>query len=158
MKSLSQDVARRCPQRKACDDASSIAQQRIVTILNEWSTTGSYAGKPAHPGPDHSLCRKRSSCRRPFVYGVCNCAHGETLPRHHGRGLPSRKNPPVGPLSGSVAAHTIPAAPSLTERGAPAPPISVATQPGHTAFTKIRVFRSSPASERVKAFSAAFVT
>jgi hypothetical protein len=77
---------------------------------------------------------------------------------YHGSGLPSRKNPSVGPLSGRVAAHKIPAAPSRTERGAPAPPISVATQPGHTEFTRIREPRSSPASVRVKAFSAALVT
>ena len=77
---------------------------------------------------------------------------------HHASGLPSRKNPPVGPLCGSVAAQTIPAAPSLAVRGAPAPPIAVATQPGHTAFTRIRAPLSSAASVRVKAFRAAFVT
>ena len=51
----------------------------------------------------------------------------------------------------------MPAAPSSTGRP-PAPPTSVATQPGHTAFTKIRVSRSSPARVRVRAFRAAFVT
>jgi Transposase, Mutator family len=53
---------------------------------------------------------------------------------HHGIGRPSRKNPPVGPPSGKVAAQTIPAAPSSTGRP-PRPPMSVATHPGHTAFT-----------------------
>src|SRR6185312_3534885 len=92
---------------------------------------------------------------------------GERVPRsrsnadsggYHCSGFPSRKKPPVGPLSGRVAAQTIPAAPSLMDRGAPAPPISVATQPGHTAFTRIRAPRSSPASVRVKALRPAFVT
>src|SRR5438876_6657464 len=43
---------------------------------------------------------------------------------HHGNGRPSRKNPPVGPSSASVAAHTTLAAPSATGRppGRPAPP------------------------------------
>lgn len=31
--------------------------------------------------------------------------------RYHGIGCPSRKNPPVGPPSGKVAAQTMPAAP-----------------------------------------------
>src|SRR5512146_125908 len=77
---------------------------------------------------------------------------------YHGNGLPSRKNPPVGPLSGSVAAQIMLAAPSATLRGAPAPPISVATQPGQTEFTRMRALRSSAARVRVIAFSAAFVT
>src|SRR5689334_17768175 len=76
---------------------------------------------------------------------------------HHASGLPSRKNPPVGPSSGRVAAHTIPIAPSSTGRP-PAPPISVATHPGQTEFTKMLLSRSSPASVLVSAFSPAFVT
>jgi hypothetical protein len=35
---------------------------------------------------------------------------------HHGTALPSQKNPPPGPSSGSVAAQTIPFAPSCTGR------------------------------------------
>jgi hypothetical protein len=35
---------------------------------------------------------------------------------YQGTGLQSKKNPSVGPLSGSVAAHTIPFAPSSTGR------------------------------------------
>ena len=73
---------------------------------------------------------------------------------HQGSGRPSRKKPPVGPLSGRVAAHTRPAAPAETGRP-PAPPMSVATQPGQTAFTRKRSARSSAASIRVRAFSAA---
>ncbi|HVO62904.1 MAG TPA: hypothetical protein VMT53_18385, partial [Terriglobales bacterium] len=46
-----------------------------------------------------------------------------------GSGLPLRKKPPVGPLSGSVAAHNMLAAPSAAEAGAADPPMSVATQP-----------------------------
>ena len=56
--------------------------------------------------------------------------HCQTRGIHHGNGLPSRKKPPLGPLSGRVAARRIAVAPSLTERGAPAPPISAATQHG----------------------------
>src|SRR5580700_1136076 len=51
--------------------------------------------------------------------------------RYQGRGRPSRKKPPVGPESGSSAAHTTLAAPSATGRP-PAPPMSVATHPGQT--------------------------
>src|SRR5215831_8293559 len=46
----------------------------------------------------------------------------------------SRKKPPVGPLSGSVASHTVVSAPSSTDRGADRPPISVLTHPGSTTF------------------------
>src|SRR5215475_7810047 len=46
----------------------------------------------------------------------------------------SRKNPPVGPLSGSVASQTVVSAPSSTDRGADRPPISVRTHPGSTTF------------------------
>jgi hypothetical protein len=35
---------------------------------------------------------------------------------YHGMALLSQKNPPLGPLSGSVAAQTIPFAPSSTGR------------------------------------------
>src|SRR4051794_30814688 len=56
------------------------------------------------------------------------------LKAHHGMGARSRKKPPVGPSSGRVAAHVIVSAPSSTERGAPAPPMSVRTQPGQTEF------------------------
>ena len=70
-------------------------------------------------------------------------------------GRPSRKKPPVGPSSGSVAAHTMPAAPSGTGRP-PAPPMSVATQPGQIALTRIRSPRNSAARMRVSALSAAF--
>jgi hypothetical protein len=42
----------------------------------------------------------------------------------------------VGPSSGSVAAHTTLAAPSSTGRP-PGPPMSVAVQPGDTAFTRM---------------------
>src|SRR5436190_435401 len=66
--------------------------------------------------------------------------------------------PPVGPVSGSVAAHTTLAAPSSTERGASGPPISVATQPGQTELTRIPEERSSSASRRVSAFKATFET
>src|SRR5438445_687794 len=76
-------------------------------------------------------------------------------PSHQPRGRPSRKNPPVGPSSGSIAAHTTLAAPSATGRP-PLPPMSVATQPGHTAFTSILWVRSSAASMRVSALRAAF--
>ena len=51
----------------------------------------------------------------------------------------------------------MPAAPSATGRP-PAPPISVATQPGQTAFTRIPVPESSAARIRVSALSATFET
>ena len=75
--------------------------------------------------------------------------------------MPSKKNPPVGPLSGNVAAHTIPFAPSSTGRPPPPPlpPISVATYPGSTELTKMPVsVVSSAARIRVNAFRAALET
>src|SRR5437762_2625765 len=57
---------------------------------------------------------------------------------------------------GQVAYHRrLLAAPSATGRP-PLPPMSVATQPGHTAFTRIRSLRNSAASIRVSALRAAF--
>lgn len=53
-------------------------------------------------------------------------------------GRPSRKKPPEGPSGPSVAAQTIPAAPSATLRGALEPPMSVRTQPGQTLLTRTR--------------------
>src|SRR5262245_13975539 len=46
--------------------------------------------------------------------------------------------------------------PSLTERGAPLPPIRVRTHPGHTAFTSTPRGASSSAASRVQAFRATF--
>ena len=69
----------------------------------------------------------------------------------------ARKKPLVGPSSGSVAAHTMPAAPSATGRP-PLPPMSVATQPGQTALTRMASRRSSAAKTRVSALSAALET
>src|SRR5580693_10722610 len=76
---------------------------------------------------------------------------------YQGSGLPSRKKPPVGPESGRVAAQTTLAAPSATGRP-PGPPMSVATQPGQTALTRIPAGRSPAASVRVSAFSPALDT
>ena len=69
--------------------------------------------------------------------------------------MPSKKNPPVGPLSGNVAAHTIPFAPSSTGRPRPLPPMFVDTHPGSTELTKVPVPESSAARIRVNAFRAA---
>ncbi len=55
--------------------------------------------------------------------------------------------------SGGAPQHTL-APPSATGRP-PLPPMSVATQPGHTLFTSTPVPDSSAASWRVNAFSAA---
>ena len=78
-----------------------------------------------------------------------------TVPWNVPSGSPQTQKPPVGPPSGNVAAHTMPAAPSVTGRP-PAPPMSVATQPGHTELTRMPSARSSSANTRVNAFNAAF--
>src|SRR6185295_4402147 len=75
---------------------------------------------------------------------------------YHSIGRRSRKNPPVGPSSGSVAAHTIVSAPCSTERGADGPPISVRTQPGSTALASTPRPRYVSASSFVNALSAVF--
>ena len=54
---------------------------------------------------------QRARRRRPGRVGPARAAH-------HGSGRPSRKKPPVGPSSGSSAAHTTPAAPSGIDRSA----------------------------------------
>src|SRR5690242_19933952 len=88
------------------------------------------------------------------VRGVADVvARRAGLGGYHGRGWPSRKKPPVGPVSGRVAAQTMPAAPSATGRP-PGPPMSVATQPGQIALTRIPSPRSSAASIRVSALRA----
>src|SRR5688500_9270153 len=68
----------------------------------------------------------------------------------------SRKNPPVGPLSGSVASHTIVSAPSCGDRGAEGPPMSVRTHPGSTALTSTPSPRYVSDRIRVNALTAAF--
>jgi len=76
---------------------------------------------------------------------------------YQGADLPSKKNPPLEPLSGNVEAHTIPRAPSSTGLP-PWPPISVDTHPGSIALIKILVPRSSAAITLVSAFSATLET
>jgi len=78
-------------------------------------------------------------------------------PGYQGSGWPSRKKPPVGPSSGRSTAHMTEAAPSMTGRP-PLPPMSVAVHPGQTALTSTPSVRSSSASTRVSALSAALVT
>src|SRR6202035_232093 len=74
-------------------------------------------------------------------------------------GFPSLKNPPVGPSSGRVASHTIPAAPSSTGFWAPiGPPMSVLTKPGHAEFTLNRSPCSSGERVRVTALRDALET
>ena len=73
-------------------------------------------------------------------------------------GFRSRKNPPVGPRSGSVASQTIVSAACSGLRGAPGPPIFVRTHPGQTALTLILAGLTSSATIRVRAFSAALDT
>ncbi len=58
---------------------------------------------------------------------------------YQGIGWRSRKKLPVGPLSGNVASHITVSAPSAGVFEALAPPISVLTQPGQRAFTKMFV-------------------
>src|ERR1700683_1367597 len=73
--------------------------------------------------------------------------------------FPSRKNPPVGPSSPSVASHTTPAAPSSTGFLAPiGPPMSVLTNPGHAELTRNPSPASSAERIRVTALSAALDT
>src|SRR5262249_40160698 len=69
-----------------------------------------------------------------------------------------RKKPPVGPPSGRVASQTAVSAPFSTGTVAFGPPISVLTQPGHMALTRMLVPRSSSAKMRVRAFRAPFET
>ena len=67
---------------------------------------------------------------------------------YQGIGVRSRKNPPVGPSSGSVASQTTVSAPSSTLRGACGPPIFVRTHPGQAAFTLTLACRTSSATIR----------
>ena len=89
---------------------------------------------------------------------VNSAAHAARIgmPRSPGQGLAVAEEAAGGAASGRVTAHTTLAAPSAT--GRPPPPMSVAVQPGRTASTRMRSRRSSPASRRVSAFSAALET
>src|SRR5881396_2603249 len=73
---------------------------------------------------------------------------------HHGISFRSRQNLPVSLRGASVASQTIVSAPCATVRVAPAPPMSVCTQPGQTELTAMP--GRAAASCRVTAFNAAF--
>ena len=60
--------------------------------------------------------------------------HGFALD-YQGIAIRSRKKPPLGPSSARVASQTKVSTASSGERGAPAPPMSVLTHPGHMALT-----------------------
>src|SRR6188472_778650 len=131
-------------------------------------------------GSSIDFCISKSSCEALLSPGLCNPLNHDFKDKHlwikkatglgvilfvegitpftllyHWACLPSKKNPPVGPLSGNVAAHTIPFAPSSTGRP-PLPPISVATHPGSTELTKMPVPAGSSAARiRVNALRAA---
>ena len=70
-------------------------------------------------------------------------------------GFPSLKKPPVGPSFSNAAAQTIPRAPLLLNGVQIAPPMSVRTHPGHTAFTFIPYSLSFSANWMVGTFNAA---
>src|SRR5262249_55878824 len=72
-------------------------------------------------------------------------------------GLPSSNTPAVGPPGASRTPQRTLAAPCSTERGAPAPPISVRHHPGLIAFTRIPRGPSSFANRRAIADSAALL-
>ena len=63
--------------------------------------------------------------------------------------LRSRKKPPVGPPSGSVANQTAVSAPSATERSASGEPVPFRTQPGSTELTNTPLAMSSALRMRV---------
>lgn len=71
--------------------------------------------------------------------------------------LRSRKNPPVGPFSSSVASQMAVSAPSSGDLEAADPPMRVRTQPGHIAFT-LTLRGNVLADATVKAFKAALAT
>ena len=75
---------------------------------------------------------------------------------YHGIRWRSRKNPPVGPLSGRVASHTGVSAPCATLRGACLPPMSVLTHPGQAELTRILDPRVTLANRAVIAFNNVF--
>src|SRR5260221_10834660 len=75
---------------------------------------------------------------------------------YQGIGFLSRKNPPVGPLSGSIASQTAVCAPFSTLRLAVGPPISVRTQPGQIELTRIFSSAVAVATMRVSALSMVF--
>src|SRR5581483_9437669 len=109
---------------------------------------------------DPFFCREFPAHRLPFVRSTTSGSPSPPAPTpaprvisYQASGRPSRKNPPAGPSRSSVAAHTTLAAPRPTGRP-PRPPMSVAVQPGQTAFT--RIAGSSAARILVSAFNAAF--
>src|SRR5919106_1603188 len=77
---------------------------------------------------------------------------------YQGIGLRSRKKPPLGAPSGSVASQTGVLAPSSTERRAFCPPMSVRTQPGQTELTRMFSSSSSAVNIRVSALRPVFDT
>jgi len=71
------------------------------------------------------------SCWSPLVCEISISSECQKGRCYHGSGLSSRKKPPVGPLSGRVAAQPIPAARSLTEQATQPPPIAVSFKKVH---------------------------
>ncbi len=65
-----------------------------------------------------------------------------------------RMNAPVRVLGAWVASQMMESAPSVTDRSACFPPMSVRTQPGETAFTQMFLVASAADCWRVSAFSA----
>ena len=78
--------------------------------------------------------------------------------RYQGIGSRSRKKPPRGPSSGSVASQTGVSAPSSTDRRAACVPMSVRTHPGQTELTRMFSSESSAVSMRVSTFNPVFDT
>src|SRR5215468_8667406 len=72
---------------------------------------------------------------------------------HQGITSLSRQKSPVLSWGASAASHTIPAAPSSTERGALEPPISVRHHPGHTELTAIPFSLRAAPNRQVMALS-----
>src|ERR687885_86142 len=105
--------------------------------------TGAPRGRVQHPDERSSGPQRTVRSVRPEVY--------------QGIWRRSRKNPPVGPPSGSVASQTIVSAPFSTERVALGPPMSVRTHPGSRQFTSTLgapARATASATMRVSALSA----
>ena len=150
--------------RRVCEEAGGDLSNVVTAtvFLTDLANFGAYNEAWVEAFGDHRPARATVQAGLLFdmlvevqAIAVSRARSAAVARRHQSIGRPSRKKPPVGPSSGSVAAHTMPAAPSATGRP-PAPPMSVATQPGQTALTRIRSPRSSAARMRVSALSAAF--
>jgi len=141
---------------------------RSRKVRRSWSILGLPHWKPScqaliHPVPSETAHRSVDAyfwrwdectiCKGSNTFGIPHWCRKLYFYDHQGKGWLSRKNPPVGPSSGSITASDHACSPVFTGRP-PVPPISVATSPDRpTRIPELLQF-SRRARKGIQCFSA----